>query len=295
MEGGQWWCGNRNGPTTVHFLTEPMHVWTSRALESNNCSLDVSKHGVLLALCRAESPHLMVKGRFKTCSGLWRPWDFLHHELIVYFIPHFFLVSISTHISETSRTPIKTIIPRWENLSPLYVSLLSRCLTPFTGPFCLGRWNMCHLPLFARLAVGLVEHVLRDSDSNWRGLYIIWCRKRGWWPLINTIFTHWAEKDKADSIFETLPFSSLVRYRKQRKATFFSLMSLSWHWLHEDVLHILMNVIIIMLVWWQQRLVLWLCPVITATIPEFQFYATFDHCLTHKPCGECRGPTATPC
>lgn len=79
-----------NGPTTVHFLSEPMHVWTSRALESNNCSPDVSKHGVHLALCHAESSHLMVKGRFKTCSGLWRPWDFLHHELIVCFIPHFF-------------------------------------------------------------------------------------------------------------------------------------------------------------------------------------------------------------
>lgn len=122
----------------------------------------------------------VVKGRFETCLGLRKPRVFLHHELIVYFITHFFGLWVCS--SETSRTPIKTIIPRWEKLSPLYVSLLSCCLVPLTGPFCPGRWNMCHLPWLARLAVGLMEHSLRDDNGNWQGLYIIMCNKRRQWP-----------------------------------------------------------------------------------------------------------------
>lgn len=44
----------RSAPTSVRSLTERVHVWTSMALGSNNCILDVSKDGILPVLCRAE-------------------------------------------------------------------------------------------------------------------------------------------------------------------------------------------------------------------------------------------------
>lgn len=69
--------------------TERVRVWTSGALGSNNCILDVSKQSTLGA-CWVEPSHFLVKGRFEMCLGLRRPWVFLHHELIVYFITHFF-------------------------------------------------------------------------------------------------------------------------------------------------------------------------------------------------------------
>lgn len=37
----------------------------------------------------------VVKGRFETCLGLRQPRVFLHHELIVYFITHFFGLCLS--------------------------------------------------------------------------------------------------------------------------------------------------------------------------------------------------------
>lgn len=83
-------CG---APTTIHSLTDRVHVWTSIALGSNNCILDVSKHGTPPVLCRAEPSHLVAKGRVQMCPGLWRPWVFLRHELIVYIITHFWSLS----------------------------------------------------------------------------------------------------------------------------------------------------------------------------------------------------------
>lgn len=84
--------------------------------------------------------------RLAKASGL-----FLHRELIVciitnlfFFLPlvpsfffHFFLPQSA--VATTSRTPIKTIIPRCEKLSPPHVSLSSLRLVPLTGPFCPGR------------------------------------------------------------------------------------------------------------------------------------------------------------
>lgn len=154
------------------------------------------------------------------CPGLWRPQVFFapwancvyYHTLFFFF----FWCRHQSAAATTSRTPIKTIIPRCEKLSPPHVSLLSLRLVPLTGPFCPGRWNMRHLPLLARLAAGLMGQVLGEGDGNWQGLYIILLGKNRvemggvQWPLINTIFTHWAEKGRADSISETLPFSSLM-------------------------------------------------------------------------------------
>jgi len=42
---------NSTAPTTMYHLTDKVHVWTSTALGSNNCILDVSKQGILSALC----------------------------------------------------------------------------------------------------------------------------------------------------------------------------------------------------------------------------------------------------
>lgn len=39
-----------SAPTTIHSLTDRVHVWTSTALGSNNCILDVSKHGIFPVL-----------------------------------------------------------------------------------------------------------------------------------------------------------------------------------------------------------------------------------------------------
>lgn len=180
-------------------------VWTSGALGSNNCILDVSKQSALRAYW-VEPSRFLVKGRFEMCLGLRKPRVFLHHELIVYFITHtffFFFVSVSVCSGETSRTPIKTIIPRWEKLSPLYVSLLSRCLVPLTGPFCPGRWNMCHLPLLARLAAELMEHSPCNDISNGWGLYIIAGREREQWPWITILPTTDQEQMGANSHSET--------------------------------------------------------------------------------------------
>lgn len=43
-----------SAPATIRSLTERVHVWTSMALGSNNCILDVSKDGILPVSCRAE-------------------------------------------------------------------------------------------------------------------------------------------------------------------------------------------------------------------------------------------------
>lgn len=64
-------------------------VWTSGALGSNNCILDVSKQSTLRAYW-VEPSRFLVKGRFEMCLGLRKPRVFLHHELIVYFITHTF-------------------------------------------------------------------------------------------------------------------------------------------------------------------------------------------------------------
>lgn len=69
----------------MSILTESVRAWTSRALGSNNCILDVSKQSSLRA-CRVEPSHFSVKGRFEACLGPRKPRVFLHHELIVYFI-----------------------------------------------------------------------------------------------------------------------------------------------------------------------------------------------------------------
>lgn len=77
---------------------------------------------------------------------------------------------------------------------------------------------MCHLPPLARVAVGLMEHVLGEGDGHWQGLYIILRgREEGQWPLINTIFTRRAEKDGADSISETLPFTASLSHATVNK------------------------------------------------------------------------------
>lgn len=44
--------------------------------------------------------------------------------------------------------------------------------------------------------------------------------KRGRWPLINTIFTQWTEKDRADSISENLPFNLAHATVNNRKNQF---------------------------------------------------------------------------
>lgn len=90
--------------------------------------------------------------RLAKASGL-----FLHRELIVCIITHLFLFFLllpyllllflllsffflpQSAAATTSGTPIKTIIPRCEKLSPPHVSLSSLRLVPLTGPFCPGR------------------------------------------------------------------------------------------------------------------------------------------------------------
>lgn len=63
-----------------------------------------------------------------------------------------------------------------------------------------------------------MEHVLGEGDGHWQGLYIILRgREEGQWPLINTIFTRRAEKDGADSISETLPFTASLSHATVNK------------------------------------------------------------------------------
>lgn len=51
VEGSDGMLAKCGAPSTTRSLTERVHVWTSLALGSNNCILDVSKEGILPVLC----------------------------------------------------------------------------------------------------------------------------------------------------------------------------------------------------------------------------------------------------
>lgn len=183
-------------------LKECVCVWTSGALGSNNCILDVSKQSTLRAYW-VEPSCFLVKGRFEMCLGLRKPRVFLHHELIVYFITHFFF-------------RLCLSLQRWNkqdtyqnHYSQVRKAVTSVCVTfvslpcPTYWPICPGRWNMCHLPLLARLAAELMEHSPCNDIGNGWGLYIIAGRERGQWQWITILSTTDQEQMGANSHFET--------------------------------------------------------------------------------------------
>lgn len=142
------------------------------------------------------------------CPGLWRPGVFLRHELIVYIITHFWSLSS----------------PQQRNKQDAYQNHYSQVWKAVTFA--------CHLRMCHFFCLPALSHLL--AHFAWAGEICATCQwlpvwpwdwwntfwekvmltdrvftsfcvgKKGQWPLINTIFTHWAEKDKADSISENI-------------------------------------------------------------------------------------------
>ena len=278
----------------------------------------MSKHGVLPVLWPSWSRHAspMWKVEFRCALACEGPRVFLHHELIVYIITHF-LVSVRSTAAKQAGRPSNPLFPGVKSCHLRTCHFLSLCLVPLTGPFCLGRWNMCHLPPLARVAVWIDG---TRSRGRWWSLtgslhHSAW-KREGRWPLINTIFTRRAEKDRADSISETLPFTvslshATVNNRKTERGINFCLFlfvffNKEWlfpvsqadedGWQHHRNTATKSDNYQATSFWWQRMLVLWLHAVITAPNQESRrFHATFHPWLTRKPCGECTELTATPC
>lgn len=185
--------GDADIKSSTHYQTDRVHVWTSLALGSNNCILDVSKHGILSALwwdwavtLPGERYGLDLPWLAKAL-GLFAPW-----ANCVYY--HTFLGSVQYTAVKQAGCLSKPLFPGVKSchlrMCHFCLSALSHLLAHFAwaGEIC----ATCHcLP---GLAVGLMEHILGEGDDKWQGLYIILRGKKGRWPLINTIFTHWAEK-----------------------------------------------------------------------------------------------------
>lgn len=196
-------------------LTDRMHVWTSTALGSNNCILDVSKHGIPAALCRGEPSRSPVKGRLSDvprlvkAPGLFAPW-----ANCVYY--HTFLVSVQSTAAKQAGRPSKPLFPGVKSchlrMCHFCLPALSHLLAHFAWAgeicatcHCLPVWPWDWWNTFSE-KVMVTDRVFtsfcEDGKEKKRGGK----KKEEQCPLINTIFTHWAEKDRADSIFRNLDF-----------------------------------------------------------------------------------------
>lgn len=136
----------------------------------------------------AELTHFLVKGKsldlpwLVKALGLFMPW-----ANCVYY--HTFLVSVQPKAVKQAGRLSKPLFPGVKSchlhMCHFCLAALSHLLAHFAwaGEIC----ATCHCS--PALAVGLMEHVLREGDGKWQGLYIIVHGKKGGrWPLINTIF-----------------------------------------------------------------------------------------------------------
>lgn len=132
-----------------------------------------------------------VEFRFApACEG---PGSFLRHELSVYIITRFWSLSGPQRRNKQEAYQ--------NHYSQVWKAVTFACVTFVSLPCPTCRsivpGQVKYVPPATACpvwAAGLMEHVLGEGDGNWQGLYIILRWKKGQWPLINTIFTHRAEK-----------------------------------------------------------------------------------------------------
>lgn len=177
--------------------TKRVRVWTSGALESNNCIVNVSKQSTLRA-CWVEPSHFLVKGISEMCLGLQKPRVFVHHELIVYFILHFFGLCLSLqqwNKQDTYQTHYTQVRKAVTSMCHFCLAAFSHLLAHFgwAGEIC----ATCHcLPVWQRNWWNILSAMTMATDGFFASLF----REKGQWPWLNSIFTHRSGKDGVTSI-----------------------------------------------------------------------------------------------
>lgn len=242
--------------------------------------------------------------------GLFAPW-----ANCVYY--HTFFGLCPVHGGETSRTPIKSIIPRCEKLSPSYVSLFVSLPCPTYWPILPGQVK--YVPPATACPRGRLDwwNTFSGKVMVTDRVFTSFCVEERGAMTINQYYFHaLSRKRQGWFYFRNLalyrfPLSCYSkqpenRERNQFLSFFVFFFNKEWlfpvsqadedGWQHHRNTATKSDNYQATSFWWQRMLVLWLHAVITAPNQESRrFHATFHPWLTRKPCGECTELTATPC
>lgn len=179
-----------------------------------------------------EPPHFLAKGRsldlpwLVKALGLFAPW-----ANCVYY--HTFLVSVQSTAAKQAGRLSKPLFPGEKSCHLLMchfrLPALSHLLAHFAwaGEIC----ATCHcLPACPWDWWNTFWEKVMVPDKVFTSFCV---EKKGRWPLINTVFARQAERDRADSISESLPFchssAAVNKQEAEKYLLYFHFWLHSWH------------------------------------------------------------------
>lgn len=148
------------------------------------------------------------KVEFRSAPACEGPGSFWRHELIVYIITHCWSLSSPQRWNkqDAHQNHYSQVWKAVTFLRVTFVSALSHLLAHFAwaGEIC----ATCHCsPARPWDWWNTFWEEVTAADRVFTSFCV---EETGRWPLINTVFTHRAENDRADSISEDVPFAALL-------------------------------------------------------------------------------------